>query len=181
MGNICFDCSWDGYTIDKVKNGTLINNVAIGNCRHGYNLVTGSSYIQLIGNTALNSGYCYKTPGNGIMVQSDDEYTTKNILLRNNIINDTKAYGISLVQSKNVTAENNSIVSSGYCISVQETDDVRLGENSCMSGAPKLKLNGSNNGLNTTGAFRNDANNQKVLNVIIGFVTIVAGAVSMAL
>jgi parallel beta-helix repeat protein len=35
------DNNWDGFTIDKVSNGRITNNIAINNGRHGINIVTG--------------------------------------------------------------------------------------------------------------------------------------------
>lgn len=70
----CFaaDNNWDGFAIDKVTNGTITNNIAKNNGRHGFNIITGSQYVLVANNIVQDNGFAYSnnltTKGNGITV-----------------------------------------------------------------------------------------------------------------
>jgi parallel beta-helix repeat protein len=53
----------DGFTLDFIEGGTIENNVAYNNGRHGFNVVTGTSDVALRNNTAHDNG------GNGLVIQ----------------------------------------------------------------------------------------------------------------
>lgn len=50
----------DGMTIDQTMYALIRNSVSVGNARHGFNIVTGTRYLKVIGNTAEKNGkYSY--------------------------------------------------------------------------------------------------------------------------
>lgn len=69
---VAADNNWDGFAIDKVTNGTITNNVARNNGRHGFNIITGSQYVLVANNVAQDNGFAYSNDptvrGNGITV-----------------------------------------------------------------------------------------------------------------
>jgi parallel beta-helix repeat protein len=84
----CFatDNNLDGFIFDRMGATKVVNNVAFGNARHGFNIVSGSRGLELSGNTAKNNGYLYPTSsGCGFMVKNDLVYTTKDIVLADNV------------------------------------------------------------------------------------------------
>jgi hypothetical protein len=54
-----YDNNWDGFAIDKVSGGLLEDNWAVGNGRHGFNVITGSTGVTLQRNYAYNNGFFY--------------------------------------------------------------------------------------------------------------------------
>jgi Ca2+-binding RTX toxin-like protein len=58
-----FNNKLDGFTLDYVQGGLIENNLAHGNGRHGFNVVTGSHDLALKDNRALGNG------ANGLVIQ----------------------------------------------------------------------------------------------------------------
>lgn len=110
--------NWDGFAIDKVRNGIISNNIARNNGRHGINVITGSENVLVINNVCEDNGYEYnlnpETQGNGITVQSnigltgDTTYITKQITIKENTIRNNSKYAIYFSKIENCTAEGNT-------------------------------------------------------------------------
>ncbi|MBD2100762.1 right-handed parallel beta-helix repeat-containing protein [Leptolyngbya sp. FACHB-261] len=79
----------DGITVDKLRQSTIRDNLAINNGRHGFNVVTESFNTTLINNTSVNNG------SNGITVQTG----SKSIRIINNTVRGNRGNGIYLYGS----------------------------------------------------------------------------------
>jgi Right handed beta helix region len=53
------DNNWDGFAIDKVNNGLIVDCVATDNGRHGFNIITASRNVIVTNNYADNNGHFY--------------------------------------------------------------------------------------------------------------------------
>jgi parallel beta-helix repeat protein len=91
----------DGFTLDYLINSHIDNNIAYGNDRHGFNIVTTTHDTELTNNVAYNNG------GEGIMVQrgSEDIPGPYNITITGGSCYGNKLDGISVTMSVNVTID----------------------------------------------------------------------------
>jgi parallel beta-helix repeat protein len=139
---------WDGYTIDKNLRAYVRNNVAYNNGRHGINIVTGTYECEVSGNNVYDNGYYYYTGarGNGIVVQNNQEYGTRNVQVFNNKVTNNRGRGILLDDVKDITVRDNDISSVSSCILVQNTVGTMLARNKCADGK-FIVISGINTGL----------------------------------
>jgi parallel beta-helix repeat protein len=126
---------WDGFTLDQTLNITVINCTAIHNGRHGFNIVTGSRFITLSNNTAIDNGYydSHGGKGCGFMIQNNRFFGTRNAELYNNIaINNLKA-GICLDDSPNIYLYNNFVNYTKYCFHIVNGQSSLVENNQCYT------------------------------------------------
>ena len=89
----------DGYTIDFCTNVVFENNVAYGNGRHGFNLVTGTSHVMMTNTDAWGNG------GSGISLQTGDNEIrawTDDITITGGHLSGNGRNGIEVKQASNV-------------------------------------------------------------------------------
>jgi len=84
IGCVSHDNGTDGFTLDGNYEGAVIGCVAYNNTRHGYNIVTGSNHMRLIGDEAYGNG------GAGAFMQQG----AKNDLIEGCIFHDNALDGI---------------------------------------------------------------------------------------
>ncbi len=99
----------DGFTIDGcgadgTGNGvSIVDCVATGNVRHGFNVTTGSSNVVISSFTAVNNGQ------SGIVVQTGNNEIrdwTDNITISGGTVGGNGANGIRVTQSEQIKIEN---------------------------------------------------------------------------
>ena len=135
-------------------NATLLNNRATGNCRHGYNIVTGTTGIDLINNIAEGNGYCFATSlGNGIMIQTNQGYVTSNAYLSGNTVSQSASDSISLVGVTNILLLDNHLASDASCLYVSGSSIIGGSGNTCQSSTKVIKYFGVNQNLELGAAF----------------------------
>lgn len=127
----------DGYTIDQTYFGSLLSSVAQNNGRHGVNVVTGSRYTIVRGNTFSSNG-AESGVGGGMVAQNNVEsLETFGVRFeKNNVFNSTRA-GVILEVKDAVVSKNkitNALYASGaQCFRLTGTSasDVLLDSNTC--------------------------------------------------
>ena len=139
----------DGFVADYIVDGVYKNNLAYGNDRHGFNIVTSSNDILLEGNIARNNlssgivvqrgstnvpsptnikiegGSSYGNTKDGVLIRMSD-----NVLVTGVDIHDNGQTGVHLKGSSHVTIDGNTLTansaskSGGYAdISIQDEVD----------------------------------------------------------
>ena len=98
--NIVENSGLDGYTLDKVLQSTIENNLSINNDRHGFNVVTDSEDTLISNNLAFGNG------GNGITIQSG----SRKLDITNNQLVSNKADGLYLTHEGNNVIANNTVL-----------------------------------------------------------------------
>jgi nitrous oxidase accessory protein NosD len=116
LNNIVENNGWDGITLDKLHDTEVTNNIVRNNARHGINIVTGSRRLIVSKNTIINNGFNYGSGGCGIMVQNNQNYTTKDITITGNIIETTLKAGICGKSVYNLIISENNIQDTKECI-----------------------------------------------------------------
>jgi parallel beta-helix repeat protein len=89
----------DGFTIDFCSQVLLENNTAFANGRHGFNIVTGSHDVTLLGNNAHDNG------GSGISVQTGDNEVrgwTDAVTISGGVLADNGRSGIEIKQASHI-------------------------------------------------------------------------------
>ena len=128
----------DGFTIDFASNVLLENNTAYANGRHGFNIVTGSHDVAMIGNTATSNG------GSGIVVQTGDNEVrewTHNVSITGGLIDGNGRQGIEVKQSTGISIDHVTFgANAGSEISLQGVDGVALNGNVIAVGAITFPL-----------------------------------------
>lgn len=107
---------WDGYAIDQTMYVYIINSLASNNGRHGFNVVTGSKYLEIINNTANDNGFdltVSNSGGCGFTIQNNFLYGTSDTTFTNNLASYNKRSGFCLNDVYNINITNNLI--EGYC------------------------------------------------------------------
>lgn len=100
----------DGFVIDGCRDVTLIDNVSIGNGRHGFNVTTGSDSVHMINNDLTGN------KGAGVVVQSGDNEIrswTKDIVITGGEIEFNGRAGIEVRQVANVKITGTEIIDNG--------------------------------------------------------------------
>ena len=93
----------DGFTIDFCANVVFENNVAYGNGRHGFNLVTATSNVTMSNNDAWGNG------GSGVSVQTGDNEIrawTDTIKISGGHLYGNGRNGIEIKQAANITIDH---------------------------------------------------------------------------
>ena len=157
---------WDGITLDKIDTGYAINNTVYENGRHGFNLVTGTFDFVIHDNFIYNNGFYYDynfdgeldTDGCGITIQNNGDFGTKNIVIYDNIINNSSKNGLCINSIDTVEIYNNEINDATYCISLGTssdsltfgTTDLTMYDNVCKNVLYGIKLDeqSKNNNIN---------------------------------
>jgi parallel beta-helix repeat protein len=127
---------WDGYTIDQSRNVVLRNNIAEGNGRHGFNIVTGSVNITITNNSAIDNGFTYYlgTRGCGFMIQNNMNYGTKNVTATGNYVLNSSDAGFCATEVSNIVIRNNTINTTNVntCIRIRNVTIGIVSENTCI-------------------------------------------------
>lgn len=143
------DNNLDGFTIDKSYYVKLINNWAINNHRHGFELTTGAVAVHITGNHAIGNGVVYATGGCGIKIQDQFNngayWGTKQATVSNNFITGSGLDGICVVEASQMLITGNIITDNGdTCIRLRDTsydsvdseqgsDDTIVSNNMCIN------------------------------------------------
>lgn len=131
------DNDWDGFTIDQSADVTLINNTAMYNGRHGFNIVTGSRYVHMENIVSTSNGYYYYAgnPGCGVMIQNNLYFGTHDVSVHKAVITDNFGSGICVTDVSNITLTSNVITNvterNLYCIKIINSTNVVTDNNSC--------------------------------------------------
>jgi hypothetical protein len=129
---------WDGFTLDQTINIRCVNNTAIDNGRHGFNIVTGSRNVLIENVTSYNNGYGYPTPqtstGCGITVQNNQEFGTHTgVIMFNNLQGDKKA-SLCIDEIHSYTVFNNTMTTPGIrCVYNKGSNDTLIYNNACVN------------------------------------------------
>lgn len=139
--SIAHDNGVDGFTIDFSSNVTLSGNVAYGNGRHGYNIVTGSHHVVMTGNDAWGNG------GSGIAVQTGDNEArafNHDIAISGGSLHDNGRLGIEVKQTMNVTIDHVAITANALGgVSLRGVDHATLDANTITgNGGVPVKIEG---------------------------------------
>jgi parallel beta-helix repeat protein len=118
---------WDGITLDKLHDTIVTDNVVRNNGRHGINIVTGSRRLVVSRNVVINNGFFYDNGGCGIVVQNNQNYTTRDITLSNNIIRNTKKDGICAKSTTNLIISGNNIFNASGCMKFENNKGFEYG------------------------------------------------------
>jgi parallel beta-helix repeat protein len=139
-----------------VTNGTITNNIATGNGRHGINIVTGSDKIVVANNIVSSNGFNYNLApslGSGITVQSNmgivgnTLYVTEFVVVQNNTIMGNANFGILFDESVNSYSTQNKIYGKGGCIGFSKTKNVSSHGDICIETITGFTDDGTNDGL----------------------------------
>lgn len=137
-----YNNDWDGYTIDQSANVLLENNVAFGNGRHGFNIVTGSYNVTMNNNVAYDNGFYYHrgNPGCGVAVQNNLNFGTKDVSVINNVFENNDDAGICVKDITNIILQDNTIANVNYtntsinlCMKITNSINVVAKNNICNS------------------------------------------------
>jgi Pectate lyase superfamily protein len=126
---------WDGFTLDQHVGIYVNNNTAIGNGRHGFNIVTGARNSAVYNSIAINNGYYdpFGGSGCGFMIQNNMKYGTRDAVFKNNYVKYAKKGGFCTNDVINVTFTNNVVVSAGACVVLNATTDGTFVNNTCFN------------------------------------------------
>ena len=99
----------DGFALDFQIDATIANNVAYGNDRHGFNIVTSSHDMQFTDNSAYDNGAV------GVMIQrgSTDVPVPNNIVITGGSFYDNGKDGIQINKANNVTIDGADLHGNG--------------------------------------------------------------------
>ncbi len=132
---VSHDNGADGFTLDFCSNVTLTNNLAYGNGRYGFNLVTGTHDVTMTNNDAHDNG------ASGISVQTGDNEIrawTDSIHITGGTLSQNGRAGIEIKEASHIDISH-------VVISDNATDGIRL------AGVDAISIDGnvySNNGGN---------------------------------
>lgn len=116
--NIVHDNGWDGITVDKCENSIVAYNNVYNNGRHGINICTGSKQVSTHDNIVTNNGWSFngRPNGCGIMIQNNQNYTTRNIDIMSNSIRSSQKAGICMSDVFFIKINNNIIQNTTTCL-----------------------------------------------------------------
>jgi parallel beta-helix repeat protein len=118
---------WDGITLDKLRDTLVSNNIVMHNGRHGINIVTGSRRLVVTNNILKHNGFTYAQSGCGIMAQNNDDFTTKDLTITSNMIQNSANDGICINSVQGSIISSNNILSARYCIKLSNTEGISKG------------------------------------------------------
>jgi parallel beta-helix repeat protein len=122
--NIVDGAGLDGFTLDKVVDSIVEDNLSVNNARHGFNVVTESS------NTIIRNNVAIKNGSNGITVQS----SSGNLSILNNYIGLNQNNGIYVVGEGGNRIEGNLIERNGrYGIALLSSSGNQILKNSVFN------------------------------------------------
>ncbi len=132
---IAQDNNWDGFTLDQTFYMNVLNNSAIHNGRHGFNIVTGTKFAYMSGNTAFNNGYFYYSgsKGCGIMIQNNQDLDTSDVEVINNYITRNNKAGICTNDVYNIVIKGNTVDKSCNCNYFTATRGTTVLNNICST------------------------------------------------
>jgi parallel beta-helix repeat protein len=120
------DNDWDGYTLDQTDVITIVNSTARNNGRHGFNVVTGSKYVNISNCTAEDNGYYYpsnpKAGGCGFIAQNGMNFGTGYVIFENNIVRNSTRGGICGNDVYEIDYNNNIVSNTSSCMNFAELD-----------------------------------------------------------
>lgn len=124
----------DGFTLDQTLHISLLNSVAIGNGRHGVNVVTGSRNVVIKNNNFVNNGEASKV-GCGIVLQNNKELSTSYATISYNQVRNSPRAGICLDDVHNVNISHVTIHIDTYprtvCIFLARVKKVSISNTTC--------------------------------------------------
>lgn len=131
----------DGFTIDFCSAVTLMGNVAYGNGRHGFNIVTGSHDVVMTDNEAYGNG------GSGIAVQTGDNEArsfTGHVTISGGSVHDNGRLGIEVKQATDIAIDNVAVSGNAQGgISLRGVENVELSANTVGgNGGQAIKIDG---------------------------------------
>lgn len=118
--SVAHDNGMDGFTLDFCSDVLLANNLAYGNGRHGFNIVTGTHDVVMTGNDAHDNG------GNGITVQTGDNEIrawTQDISISGGTVDHNGKAGIDVHQASDIAISGVAVDGNGtYGITLAGVD-----------------------------------------------------------
>ncbi|AYV80413.1 MAG: hypothetical protein Harvfovirus1_38 [Harvfovirus sp.] len=127
---------WDGFTLDQTFHIVALNNLAINNGRHGFNIVTGSANVLIANNTMINNGYNFEpqtSGGCGIEIQNNQNFFTHDAHVLTNTITSNKRAGVCLDTVPNITVTGNIIRDHCLCFHFTNEEYVWVNDNLCQT------------------------------------------------
>lgn len=160
----------DGFVADYLIDSTFKNNVAYGNDRHGFNIVTSTHSFSLVDNVA------YGNSGGGIVVQrgSEDIPSPTNITISGGSVYDNAAEGILVKMSNDVTVTGVDIHNNGsagirlYGSSGVTVVDNTLTANGQSNPVPEIIIQSYDDTTGVSGDFYAGKGNVIESNTIVG-------------
>lgn len=160
----------DGFVADYQIDGRFVNNLAYGNDRHGFNIVTSTHDFELVGNVARDNG------GAGIVVQrgSEDRALVDNILISGGAVYGNAAEGVLVKMSTHVTVDGVEIHDNGsagvrlYGSSGSQVVNNQIHDNAQNGAVPEVVIQSYNDTQGVSGRYYNGDNNLVQRNTITG-------------
>jgi parallel beta-helix repeat protein len=160
----------DGFVADYQSHGAFINNVAYGNDRHGFNIVTSTHDFVLSGNVAYQNG------GAGIVVQrgSDDRDSVTNVVISGGEVYGNANEGVLVKMSTHITIERVNIHDNGsaglrlYGSSDSKVLDNSIHNNAQAGAVPEVIIQSYDDTQGISGRYYNGAHNLVQGNTIVG-------------
>jgi hypothetical protein len=124
---------WDGYTLDQTFNIYVHNCTSRHNGRHGFNIVTGSRYVTLRNNTAIDNGFYdpHGGSGCGYMLQNNKYYGTSFVQVIENFAAGNKKADACVNDVHNVVIRDNNFTQSCTCFHAVNALTVEFTHNTC--------------------------------------------------
>jgi parallel beta-helix repeat protein len=138
---------WDGFTIDQTLKASIQNCRAIGNGRHGFNIVTGSKYITIKNSIAKMNGFKYPkgSSGCGITVQNNLNFGTSFINMIGNTVENNKKSGFCITDTKEINITNNNVLRGTSCMIIDNVTNGVVQNNSCIKTGSSIRIISSSN------------------------------------
>jgi parallel beta-helix repeat protein len=131
---------WDGFTLDQTHGVTVRNCTSIRNGRHGFNIVTGSTDVLIEDNKSYDDGYDFPTgSGCGVMMQNNQFFGTKRIVIRNNMVFTPKKAAVCTDDVTDVNVYNNHL-ESYTCMDIVQTSASTIYDNKCINSSPSRRI-----------------------------------------
>ncbi len=124
---------WDGYTLDQTTNIDVMNCTSRFNGRHGFNIVTGSKYVNLQNNTAIGNGFYdpHGGSGCGYMTQNNKFYGTSFVRVMENYAMSNKKADMCINDVHNVIIRDNVFDKSCTCFHAVNAKTIEFTHNQC--------------------------------------------------
>ncbi|UFH51105.1 M10 family metallopeptidase C-terminal domain-containing protein [Pseudomonas sp. KNUC1026] len=160
----------DGFVADYLYDSTFKNNVAYGNDRHGFNIVTSTHDFTLEDNVAYGNG------GGGIVVQrgSEDIPSPYNITITGGEVYGNAAEGVLVKMSNHVTVDSVNVHDNGtagvrlYGSSNVTVENNTLTHNAQTSAVPEVIVQSYDDTKGVSGNYYNGSDNIIKDNTITG-------------
>ena len=126
---------YDGFVIDQTNNVHISNSLSKHNGRHGFNVLTGSQNVTITNSHSNDNGWYYFNGDGGCVyvVQNNQNYGTKNVLIENNRERNSKKAGLCLKYTEYVIISNNEFTDTYTCIEFKNQTYTLINNNNCRA------------------------------------------------